>query len=100
LSAVGFSAAFLNATAKEMEMMKNLRNVGRKYGSKALVMAAAATASVGAFAQTAENPIITVLNSITLAGVAAAIAALALVIVAIALTMKGPDVAKRIIRKV
>lgn len=79
--------------------MKNLRNVARKYGSKALVMAAAATASVGAFAQE-TNPIITILNSITLAGVAAAIAALALIIVSIALTMKGPDVAKRIIRKV
>lgn len=76
-----------------------LYNVARKYGSKALVLAAAATASVGAFAQE-TNPIITVLNSVSLAGVAAAIAALALIIVTIALTMKGPDVAKRIIRKV
>ncbi|RUR70273.1 hypothetical protein EJP67_24770 [Variovorax guangxiensis] len=74
--------------------------MARKYGSKALAVAALATASVGALAQTSENPIVTVLNSVSLAGVAAAIAALALVIVAIALTMKGPDVAKRIIRKV
>lgn len=79
--------------------MQSLRNMGRKYGSKALAMAALATASVGAFAQE-TNPIVTVLNSVSLAGVAAAIAALALIIVAIALTMKGPDVAKRIIRKV
>ncbi|WP_418132683.1 hypothetical protein ABL849_22830 [Variovorax sp. 375MFSha3.1] len=74
--------------------------MARKYGSKALAVAALATASVGAFAQTSENPIVTVLNSVSLAGVAAAIAALALIIVAIALTMKGPDVAKRMIRKV
>ncbi|MGJ7569629.1 hypothetical protein ACSFBX_03745 [Variovorax sp. RB2P76] len=80
-------------------MFKNTRNLARKYGSKALVMAAAATASVGAFAQE-TNPIITLLNGITLTGVAAAILALAVIVVSIALTMKGPDVAKRIIRKV
>lgn len=72
----------------------------RKYGSKALALAALGTASVGAFAQAADNPIVTVLGAVSLAGVAAAIAALALIVVAIALTMKGPDVAKRIIRKV
>ena len=72
----------------------------RKYGSKALALAALGTASVGAFAQTSDNPIVTVLGAVSLAGVAAAIAALALIVVAIALTMKGPDVAKRIIRKV
>lgn len=73
----------------------------RKYGSKVLAVAALGTASVAAFAQTAsDNPIIVQLESISLAGVATAIAALALIIVSIALTMKGPDVAKRIIRKV
>lgn len=72
----------------------------RKYGSKALALAALGTASVGAFAQEADNPIVTTLGAVGLGGVAAAIAALALTVVAIALTMKGPDVAKRIIRKV
>lgn len=75
-------------------------NVARKYGSKALVMASLGVASVGAFAADGDNPIVTIINSIGLAGVAAAIAALALVIITIALTMKGPDVGKRIIRKV
>lgn len=72
----------------------------RKYGSKALAMVALGTASVGAFAQASDNPIIVLLDSISLAGVAAAVAALALIIVAIAMTMKGPSVAKRIIRQV
>lgn len=77
-----------------------LFNVARKYGSKAFLGAAAAVGSVGAFAADGDNPIVVVINSIGLAGVAAAIAALALVIITIALTMKGPDVGKRIIRKV
>ena len=80
--------------------MKNLRNLGRKYGSKALVLMAAATASAGAFAQTTTNPIVTLLNAIGLDGVQAAILALCVIIVGIALTMKGPDVSKRVIRKV
>jgi hypothetical protein len=72
----------------------------RKYGSKVLAVMALGTASVGAFAQAADNPIVTVLAGVSLAGVAAAIAALALIVVAIAMTMKGPSVAKRIIRQV
>jgi len=80
-------------------MLKNSVNLARKYGSKALALVALGAGSASVFAQE-TNPIITLLNSITLTGVAAAIAALALIIVAIALTMKGPDVAKRIIRKV
>lgn len=79
--------------------MKNLRNLSRKYGSKALVLAAAGTASMGAFAQ-ATNPIVTLLGGVSLEGVAAAVLALCTLIVAIALTMKGPDVSKRVIRKV
>lgn len=81
-------------------MFKNARNLARKYGSKALVMAGLGTASVGAFAQTTTNPIVTVLNAVGLDGVQAAVLAVCLIIVAIALTMKGPDVSKRVIRKV
>ncbi|WP_454914137.1 hypothetical protein [Variovorax gossypii] len=77
-----------------------LFNVARKYGAKIYLSSLAAVGSVGAFAADGDNPIVTVINSISLAGVAAAIAVLALVVVTIALTMKGPDVAKRIIRKV
>ena len=78
--------------------MKTL-NIARKYGSKALVLAAATTASVGAFAQ-ATNPIVTLINGVDLSTVAAAVLAVAVIVVAIALTFKGPDVAKRVIRKV
>jgi hypothetical protein len=81
-------------------IMKNTFTLFRKYGSKALVLAAAGTASVGAFAQAATNPIVTLLGGVSLEGVAAAVLALCVIIVAIALTMKGPDVSKRVIRKV
>ena len=74
-------------------------NIARKYGSKALVLAAATTASVGAFAQ-ATNPIVTLIEGVDLSTVAASVLAVAVIVVAIALTFKGPDVAKRVIRKV
>lgn len=72
----------------------------RKYGSKVLLGGSAAFGSVVAFAQEATNPIMTLLDEVNLVGVAAAVLALAVVIIGIAMTMKGPDVAKRIIRKV
>ena len=73
-------------------------NTARKYGARVLAVAGGTLAGGAAMAQT--NPIVTVLDSVTLDGIAAAVAAAALVVVAIALTFKGPDVAKRIIRKV
>lgn len=57
-------------------------------------------ATGSAMAQTATNPIVAMLESVDLTTVAAAIAVIGLIVVAIALTMKGPDVAKRVIRKV
>lgn len=57
-------------------------------------------AATTAMAQTATNPIVVLLESIDLVTVAAAIGVIALVIVGIALAMKGPDVSKRVIRKV
>jgi len=82
-------------------MFKNARNLARKYGSKALALVGAGTASVGAFAQTAgTNPILTLLNEISLEGIAAAVLALCVIIVAIALTMKGPVISKRVINRV
>lgn len=81
-------------------MFQKTRAVARKYGAK--LGAGVATMAVGAsaFAQTSTNPIVTLLGEISLDGVAAAIAAVCVVLVAIALTLKGPDVAKRVIRKV
>ena len=75
-------------------------NIARKYGSRALALVAASTASVGAFAQAAANPIVTLIEGVDLSTVAAAVMAVAVIVVAIALTFKGPDVAKRVIRKV
>lgn len=81
-------------------MFNATRNLVSKYGSKALAVAALATASAGAFAQESTNPIVSILNGVSLEGLVAILLATSLTIVAIALTMKGPDVAKRIIRKV
>ena len=80
--------------------MKNAFTLARKYGSKALVLAAAATGSVAAFAQADPNPILELLGGVSLAGVAAAVLALCVIIVAIAMTMKGPVIAKRVINRV
>ena len=81
-------------------MFKNSITLARKYGRNAAVIAGLAGASVGAFAQTATNPIVTLLGGVGLDGVSAAVLAVCVTIVAIALTMKGPDVSKRVIRKV
>lgn len=48
----------------------------------------------------AVDGITTALAAVDLSGVATAVGAVALVIVAIALVFKGPDIAKRVIRKV
>ncbi len=75
-----------------------LMNVARLYGARlvagglALGGACMASATGGAIEDT--------LAAVDLSGAVTAIAAAALVIVAIALTFKGPDVAKRVIRKV
>lgn len=73
----------------------------QKFGAKALAVAGVATLGASsAFAQAASNPIVTMLDSVDLGGVATAVAAIGLLIVGVALTFKGPDVAKRVIRKV
>lgn len=72
----------------------------KKYGSRALVAVSAAAFGTAAMAQTATNPINQMLEAIGLDGVTASIIAVCLIIVGIALAMKGPDVAKRVIRKV
>lgn len=58
---------------------------------------AAGFAASNAFA---VDGITTALAAVDLSGVAIAVGAAALVIVAVALVFKGPDIAKRVIRKV
>lgn len=71
--------------------MKAFRNLG--------VLATGLMLSAMSMAQ-AVDPISTILDSVDLTGIAAKVAAAGLVIVLIALTFKGPDVTKRVIRKV
>lgn len=70
---------------------------------KMYVLAALAMVS-GLFAESAmatgTDPISVALAAVDLTAVAASIAVIALLVIAIALTFKGPDVAKRVIRKV
>lgn len=80
-------------------MLKNSLNLARKYGAK--VGAAATTLALApmAMAQT-TTPIDTILDAVSLDGISAKLVALATIVVGIALVLKGPDLAKRIIRKV
>lgn len=70
----------------------------RIFGRLAAVSALAVVASP-AFAQ-ASNPITQMIESVGLDGVVAAVVAMGLIIVSIALAFKGPDVAKRGVKKV
>jgi len=76
-----------------------LFNIVRKYGAKAGTAATLAAGTVMAHAADSTG-YGAVLDSIDLSGVATKVGALAIVIVGIALVFKGPDIAKRIIRKV
>lgn len=75
-------------------------NVAKRYGAKVVLLTGGVFGSLSAFAQAVENPIVTLINSISLAGVAAAVAAIMLIVVAIAMTFKGGTVAKRVVRSV
>ena len=68
-----------------------------KFARLALISAAVGGMANQAFA---VDGITTALSAVDLSGVATAVGAVALVIVAIALVFKGPDIAKRVIRKV
>lgn len=73
----------------------------RKYGAKIAAVGSLAVLGASAHAEgTGDNPLLNVLNSIDITGIGAAVAVLALAIVAIALTFKGPDLGKRVIRKI
>jgi uncharacterized membrane protein len=71
----------------------------KKLFSLPLMLLAALAAAVASPAMAADG-ITAALSAVDLSGIATAIGALALVIIAIALVFKGPDIAKRVIRKV
>lgn len=73
-------------------------NVAKKYGAKIAAAGTALTLSTGAFAQ--STGIDSILDAVSLAGIETKVVAACLLIVGIALVFKGPDLAKRIIRKV
>ncbi|WP_339958821.1 hypothetical protein [Delftia acidovorans] len=77
-------------------MFANARNLSRKYGFKA----AAATGLALAVSASHAAGIDDLFDAVDVAGIAAKVTALALVIVGIALVMKGPSVVKRIIAKI
>lgn len=73
-------------------------NTMKRYGAKIAAAGVALSLSGAAMAQ--ATGIDAVLAAVGLSGIETTVTALALVIVAIALVFKGPDLAKRIIRKV
>lgn len=80
-------------------MLKNSLNLARKYGAK--VGAAATTLALAPMAMAqSTSPIDTILDAVSLDGISTKLVALAILVVGIALVFKGPDLAKRIIRKV
>lgn len=89
---------FLGALSERNEM--KLFNQARRYGAQLAAGTSAALLSAAVSAQTVTDPITTMLDSIDLSGIAVKVAAAGLVIVVIALTFKGPDVSKRVIKKV
>ena len=73
--------------------MKNFKGVYASLAAGSLALFAASSAM-------AVDPITTALNAVDLSAVAAAVAVISLLVIAVALTFKGPDIAKRVIRKV
>ena len=80
--------------------MKNVKNLIARGYTKAVLIPASLLVAASANAQTTGDGIGAALDAVDLSGVATKVGAAALVIVAIALVFKGPDLAKRVIRKV
>ncbi len=75
-------------------------NVAKRYGAKVMLVATGALAASSAFAQTETSVLTQFLDAVGLDGVSASVIAAGLLIVAIALAFKGPDLGKRVIRKI
>ena len=77
-------------------MIATTRNLARKYGAKIVAATGMAMAVTASHAAGMDE----LFDAVDVAGIAAKVTALALVIVGIALVMKGPSVVKRIIAKI
>lgn len=77
-----------------------LYNQARKYGSQLALVAGGSALSASAFAQAAANPFTTIFAAVDLSTIVAAVVAASLVVIAIAMAFKAPDLGKRVIRKV
>jgi len=64
------------------------------------LVAATGMLAASAHAAAGDNPLLDVLDSIDITGISAALGVIALAIVGIALVFKGPDLGKRVIRKI
>lgn len=84
--------------------MKKAFNAVTTFGTrtyeKAVFGVGLVASSAIASAQTATDGISSALDAVDLSGVATKVGAAALIVVAVALVFKGPDIAKRVIRKV
>lgn len=72
----------------------------RARGARAFAALSVLAMSAAVQAQTTTDPISTMLDSVDLSGIIVKIVAAGLVIVGIALAFKGPDVSKRVVRKI
>lgn len=64
------------------------------------VLATAGLVAASAHAAPGDNPLLDALDAISITGIAAAVGVIGLAIVGIALAFKGPDLGKRVIRKI
>lgn len=76
-----------------------LFNQARRYGAKIAAAAGTLVLAASVQAQTTDG-ISAALGAVDLSGVGVKVGAAALLIVGIALMFKGPDIAKRVVRKV
>lgn len=72
----------------------------KSLNTKLLAAMVAVMAAAPAMAQTTTSPFDPFFDAISLDGVSAKVIAVGLLVVGIALAFKGPDIAKRVIRKV
>lgn len=79
-------------------MFNKTRNIARKYASKAAVAALAAPFAISN--AMAADEITSGMDAVDLTGLAVKVVAAGVLIVGVALAFKGPDLGKRVVRKV
>lgn len=80
--------------------MKNFKQLAARGYSRVFVGTGLLASSMIASAQTTPTGIDSILDAVDLSGISTKVVAMGLLIVGIALVFKGPDLAKRVIRKV